>query len=524
MTVMPRTISGEDAMLDAPDFRRVASAGFGDPHNTHAWSMEWFQGRLYVGTARDILWIFRRMGGFAHLDPCPIPLHPAEAMDLRAQIWCYTPDTGSWEQVYTAPRVPTAVLRLLLTLPWRRVLRARRLLSRQGRQRRAGAIVRRLFRSWRAWVSAGFRGDVARDVGYRNMTVYRDRHGVEALYAVNIGPQGHILRTTDGHTFEVITPPGSRRHVAFGFRPMVSFRDRLYTSTVGHPMFPNVSAYPAVLETDDPAQGAQDASVWRPVSAPGFGDPDNLAIFEMTVFHDQLYAATGNLKGFQIWKTDVRGAPPYHWQQVIADGGYQGTSHNAVVVSMCPLGEWLYIGSGRALAVRDRLDPTPGEVIRIAPDGSWEVVAGEARHTPQGFKSPVSGMPAGFGNPFAQYVWRMEAHDGWLYAGTHDATTDLLYTPRERWSPGVTQWVDRHGGVDKAVAEGGGFDLWRTRDGVHWTCLTHTGFGNPFNRGLRTLKSTPVGLFAGSVNFFTEARDAVTGEPRGGTEIWWGSS
>jgi hypothetical protein len=33
-------------MLDAANFRRVANGGFGDPHNSHAWSMEWFQGRL----------------------------------------------------------------------------------------------------------------------------------------------------------------------------------------------------------------------------------------------------------------------------------------------------------------------------------------------------------------------------------------------------------------------------------------------------------------------------------------------
>lgn len=51
-------------MLDAKDFKKVASAGFGDPHNSHAWSMEWFKGRLYVGTSRDILWVFARVGTY----------------------------------------------------------------------------------------------------------------------------------------------------------------------------------------------------------------------------------------------------------------------------------------------------------------------------------------------------------------------------------------------------------------------------------------------------------------------------
>ena len=81
----------------------------------------------------------------------------------------------------------------------------------------------------------------------------------------------------------------------------------------------------------------------------------------------------------------------------------------------------------------------------------------------------------------------------------------------------------QHGGVEQTVEAEGGFDLWRTQDGIHWTCITRTGFGNPCNNGVRTLKSTPVGLFVGTMNFFTEAKDPVTGELRGGAEIWLGT-
>ena len=44
--------------------------------------------------------------------------------------------------------------------------------------------------------------------------------------------------------------------------------------------------------------------------------PHNIAIFEMAEFQDHLYAGTGNLNGFQVWKTDATGTPPYRWQQV----------------------------------------------------------------------------------------------------------------------------------------------------------------------------------------------------------------
>lgn len=68
---------------------------------------------------------------------------------------------------------------------------------------------------WREWASAGFRGEIPRDMGYRTMAVYTDRHGTEALYVVSTGPEGHILRSTDGTTFEVITRPGWERAVVF---------------------------------------------------------------------------------------------------------------------------------------------------------------------------------------------------------------------------------------------------------------------------------------------------------------------
>ena len=83
---------------------------------------------------------------------------------------------------------------------------------------------------------------------------------------------------------------------------------------------------------------------------------------------------------------------------------------------MCPFGEWLYVGSGRAVPAIEMLEPTPGELIRIhqTTPGKWWL--GPCA-TPLGMKVPISGMPGGFGNPLAMFVWRMEEHDGWLYAG-----------------------------------------------------------------------------------------------------------
>ena len=45
-------------MLEAADFRRIAAGGFGDRHNSYAWSMAWYRGQLYVGTNDGTLYAF----------------------------------------------------------------------------------------------------------------------------------------------------------------------------------------------------------------------------------------------------------------------------------------------------------------------------------------------------------------------------------------------------------------------------------------------------------------------------------
>ena len=77
---------------------------------------------------------------------------------------------------------------------------------------------------------------------------------------------------------------------------------------------------------------------------------------------------------------------------------------------------------------------------------------------------------------------------------------------------------------------GGGFELWRTKDGINWIPVTRDGFGNPFNYGGRTMVSTPEGLFLGTANPFSPKVPVKVGSsvvyipnPDGGTEVWHGN-
>jgi hypothetical protein len=455
--------------------------GFGDPNNSFAWSMAWFKDKLYVGTFRNSLESEAFKDPPPPFDPYPVPVpNDLYDLDLRAEIWQYTPETDTWKQVYQSEE-------FLITLP----------------------------DSTEAWT--------ARDRGYRIMTVYTDQNGVEALYVgtanIHTRAEACILRTINGENFQALTfdpgielPPGTQ---LTAFRSLVPFNGRLYTTPVATGSTVQKSEVQMVFESVDLDL---DNSIFhfRPVSKSGFDDETNEAIFELATFNGYLYAGTRNTeKGYQIWKTDASGEPPYIWTPVVMDGAYRG-SLNELTASMSPFKGRLYVGSGITFGFKEKGGLNQqSELIRINPDNTWQLICGERRKTPDGFKIPLSGMGPGFGNPFAGFFWRMEKHKDWLYLGTMDNSVFLLYLPFENISPGV---------INEIIKRQGGFDLWKTKNGVLWYPITDKGLGNPLNYGLRTLQSTPFGLFLGTANPFTvgDISHTFPNKP-GGAEVWLGS-
>jgi ubiquinone/menaquinone biosynthesis C-methylase UbiE len=253
----------------------------------------------------------------------------------------------------------------------------------------------------------------------------------------------------------------------------------------------------------------------------------------MAGFNGFLYVGTLNpQRGFQIWKARPYGRSPYRWKKVIDDGAGRGNLSECAI-SMCAFKGALYVGTGIQNGGYDRVHkvgPAAAEIIRIYPDDSWDVVVGEPRWTIHGRKTPLGGMGPGFDDLFNGYIWRMAAHEGWLYAGTYNWSVFLPYLPIDRWNSRHAAALKRMG-LENIVASVGGFDLWRTRDGVDWSPVTRRGFGNPHNYGARTMMSTPYGLFVGTANPFgpelaTKGPNGWTYvvNPRGGLEVWLGRS
>jgi len=466
----------------------VAVGGFGDGHNSYAYGYAWFQDHVYVGTNRDILVLAKtRLKYTVPTEVWPIDLPDPKAYrdpDPGGQIWRYNPRTDVWQRVYFSPIV-TGV---------------------------DGA-------------------DTPISTGFRNLVVFQGKSDpAPALYTIpSCGSTGLgvvMLRCADGQHFEQISDFGmglTDRNIT-AFRSLVTFKGRLFMTPAGsRGGDPNVSYHAAILCSDDPVSGR-----WQVTNPSSFGDPANYGIYDMCVSGDWLYAGTMNIReGCQLWKTRAEGEPPFEWIKVFDRGADRGPFNQGVVCLTAFQGD-VYCGTGIQNGGYDRVNnigPGAAEIIRARPDDTWDIVVGDPRMTSQGFKIPISGYGAGFNNPFAGYMWRMCTHEGILYVGTYDGSAMFRFNgldPRARriFDPDT---------MDAFMQARGGCELWRTHNGEHWEPVTRNGFGSGYNWGIRTLLSTPHGLFVGTANPFGP-EVAVRGaggwrykyNPRGGVEVWHG--
>jgi len=453
----------------------IAQRGFGESANSYSWSMAWFKGKLYVGTARHEACVenvtvdyFLVVSGRYKTNPLPGVECPPDpySMNLRAEIWQYTPNTGRWRRVYRSPAIPNP--------------------SARGKT-------------------------VGRDIAFRGMTVYRGRLYVGDVTADEYLPglyrkyPPRILSTADGSHFRSIpaaniverTVHGVNRPI--GFRSLTPWRGRLF-----------------VTMTADLTGDGNVYELTRPTSKhPGFKlvTPTNLAIFEMQVFHGSLYIGTGDSKaGYGVYRVTThhvrvrvghRGRRHGHvhrrrWRRVvrygvapIVTGGAGRGTRVTSVVSMGVFKGWLYVG---ASGWYNNQGIPVSELIRIDRHGHWQVVAGAARTVDGRPKEPISGLSDGFYNIFAAHFWRMGVYHGAMYIGTNDWSW-LIQKAYPGLSPAYLPGI-----IQSVLSPEFGFDLWASCDGRSWFPVTRDGFGNMYDFGARNLIPTPDGLFVGSAN------------------------
>jgi hypothetical protein len=427
------------------DFSQIAPQGFGDRQNGWAWSMEWFKGKLFVGTNRAfhcvetyainrVLPLFQP---YPPLDPDIDCAADPNDLPLQAEIWSWSPDTNTWTRVFQSPNdIPNPDAPGKFLPP---------------------------------------------DIGFRGMLVFTEKDGTQALYVSGVCskaihpsgiPGARVLRSTDGVNFVPIPQdPGTFLGDAdfAGFRGLTEFNGNLYA------IAGTLQGAGVIVGSTNPSQGN---NAWQQVS------PDGLKYYEVGVYNNFLYATQSDQLGFSLVKTDATGAAPYTFKTVIPNDGYRKLFPNVDGLSLKVFKGDLYIGG-------DGIHSFFGaELFRAHADDSWDLLSGLPRDTPVGFKQPLSGLGPGFGWDFNAHMWRMEVFDGRLYVGTFDLSTTFrnlpyispIFTPQE------------------------GFDLWWSQDGVHFFLLDQTGFGDQFNFGARSIKNTPWGLMLGSANYFYGTR------------------
>lgn len=482
--------------LALSNFRLTNRSGFGDGLNHYAHSMAWFEDNLYVGITRATMHANKLNRPRPNIKPWPVDCpEDIYQVERRTEIWRYNPRLDQWRRVFRSPMTD----------------------GRDGRP----------------W---------PRYIGLRGMAVFQGASDHKPCIYVStwtplVTDPPDILRSEDGLTFEVAARPPFTPDVR-SFRTLQPYKGRIHTSPTSSGRLnlkmlalrkteDSVSGDATIYATDDILSGK-----WQVTNTEGFGDKENVTVFEMAEFNGRLYAGTVNRYGTQLWRTDgTETQPPYRWVKVLDRGAGRG-SHNEAIGSLQVFEGALYVGTGvvnGGYHRRYRIGPAASEVIRVWPDDSWDLLVGASRMTDQGLKYPLSGFAPGFDNMFAGYVWRMTVHDGWLYAGTFSWAMLLPYLPRQFW-PEDSLALLRHWSLEELSYRHGGCMLWRTADGIRWYPVTQNGFGNPYNWGIRNMASTPYGLFVGTANPFgptvaqkQSGRWQYVPNPRGGLEVYLGS-
>ncbi len=444
-----RTASESPIPTGAPGVSIIAQNGFGDRDNSYAWAMDWFRGKLYVGTGRDELCVenetiafYYPQSGQYSTNPSPNVRCPANPYDMRlqAEIWQYTPPRtrsatagGHWKQVYQSPLIPNPM--------------------QKG-------------------------GLVARDLAYRGMVVWKNPKGKPAMFAAGVSPDEYLppllkshppvlLRSYDGIHWRTLHLPSVVVHfpngniAPMGFRSLVVWHGHLFVTAT-----PDITGDGGLFVVTHPWS---EHPGLRQVSGPQYD------IFEVSTFHGDLYIGTGSKEvGYGVYRASTftsHGLMSFY--QVVGDGAGRGVVVTSVV-SMHAYRDRLYVG---ASGWYNQGTLPVSEMIRIAPDGSWQLVVGNPRNLANGqTKYPVSGLQDGFFSPFAAHFWRMTDQGGGLFVGTND------------WAYTIQQ-DKQYAFLQETVLSGVlGFNLWATCDGDDWFAVTRNAFdGDEYNFGGRNL-------------------------------------
>ena len=452
--------------------------------NNYAWSMEEMGDYIYVGTARNIVLSLLRF--VSEMIGSEIPVPPeleVEDVDNSGEIWRYHKGgRRGWERVYKAPPEPM-------------------------------------------------------NIGFRFMKRYTTPGGETALYAAALTPLSPvllILKSTDGVNWY----PLESGITGYSARYMAEHKGKLY---MGAWPFLGLGETLLFVSEDPEREG------WQLVDVDGKPGKNPRGSVDLILsYNKHLYVGTVQPNGFEIWRTLGELPEKDNWKLVVDQGA--GDARNEHPWSIAVFRDHIYVGTAIEAAVfsanpdQDIVPPKGFDVIRIDKNDKWELVVGGTPVVPTkpvtGTRgNPISGYPSGFGNISNAYCWQIQAFGDELYLGTFSWSVlipafipllpeilkillsmddgegaDKLEFSNEELAemklilrrPNVGQFLEY---LARLIMKLGyrvfGFDLWKTRDGVHWEAVSLNGLGNPYNYGIRMLfLSEDDKLYLGTANPF----------------------
>ena len=280
------------------------------------------------------------------------------------------------------------------------------------------------------------------------------------LYAgtANAIAGARIFRSQDGTSWTPVSQPGFG--IGTDTRPLAImdlavFNQKLYAST-------------GRSENAGQIWRSQDGATWAPMVIAGFGDPDSVDITALTEFDGYLYAGvTNRVSGAQVWRS--ASGDNNTWSQVAP--ATPGTAP-ATITGFAVYGAALHA------AVESE---GPAQIWRTS-GGAWTTVVSD-----------------GFGSSTTTLTGGMAGFAGYLYVGAGDEvdgarlwrTNDVM-----NWEPAITPgFGDPNNQAIEAVFVFGnqlyasvknattGIELWRSTDGAAWAQVNVDGFGDGNNSG-----------------------------------------
>lgn len=251
----------------------------------------------------------------------------------------------------------------------------------------------------------------------------------EALFVRLTSPLGgRTLRLQPGGKWEPVADLDPAVECRFDCSRLTELNGRLFG------LLRNEAGNPGQISEYRPETGS-----WEPAALP-VSETEAPAISDIVAVAGKLYAAAPNgERGFDLWCAEVSAAEPA-WRLVLERGAWR-YAHNREPFAMVPHGDDLYLIAGTDVAARRPkskfFDYRGFEVIRIAPDGTWDLLIGTPRFSPNGLMIPLSGLGAGI-DPGLGLEFRMcLSIDGRLLLGLHGVNGFQLWgsADGEAWEP-----------------------------------------------------------------------------------------